>query len=369
MKLDAVGTLASLTIGNPDKSAALATALRGDVEGETLLGEVLKIDPNPDASPPRFTVYSARDALQPQPPIEWIIERLFSAGSVSLLFGEGGAKKTWVALDAAVCVALGKQWLDLATLQCTVLIVDEESGKRRISRRLGEVLRGHLAQEDTPIYYISLARLDLRNSSDADALRWLITKTGARFVVIDAMADVLPGADENSVKDVLPAFLALRDIAEKTQAAIVLIHHANKTGGYRGSSAIKGAVDLMLFIESKSDSPNIDFTFDKARDTEPFKFAAVAHFGDGEFYLTPSMPSEPVKHLSKSQDYVIRYLTEHDDSPINDIESHADSCSSNAARQAVYALAKMGLVRRVDDGGKGQVATYGLAPFDPLKPV
>jgi hypothetical protein len=38
MKLDAVGTLASLTIGNPDKSAALATALRGDVEGETLLG-------------------------------------------------------------------------------------------------------------------------------------------------------------------------------------------------------------------------------------------------------------------------------------------------------------------------------------------
>jgi hypothetical protein len=364
--LDVIGTLARLTHGKNGKAAALASVLSDDLEGAALLGEVLKVDPNPDnPPPPRFAVYTARDALQPQPPIEWIIERLFSAGSVSLLFGEGGTKKTWAALDAAVCVALGKQWLDLATLQSTVLIVDEESGKRRISRRLAEVLRGHLAEEDTPLYYTTLERLDLRNPADVAALRALIIETGARFIIIDAMADVMPGADENTVKDMQPVFLALRRIAEETQTAIVMIHHANKSGGYRGSTAIKGAVDLMLLVESRVDSTNIDFDLEKPRDTEPFKFAAVAHFADGEFYLTPSTPSEPVKHLSKSQDYVIRYLTEHGDSPINDVESHADSCSSNAARQAVYALVKMGRVKRVDDGGKGQVATYGLLPLTP----
>lgn len=353
--------LARLTMGNPDKSAALVTVLSDDAEGTALLGEVWKVDPNPDAPPlPRFTVYTARDALQPQPPIKWIIERLFSAGSVSLLVGEGGSKKTWAALDMAVCIALGKLWLDLATTQSTVLLIDEESGNRRISRRLAEVLRGHLAGEDAPIYYTTLAQVDLRNPADVEALHALIAETGAHFVIIDALADVMPGADENAVKDVQPVFIALRRIAEETQSAIVIIHHANKNGGYRGSTAMKGAVDLMLTVESKPDSPNIDFSFVKARDVEPFKFAAVAHFGDGELYLTPSSPMERPKVFSKSQQYVIRYLTQQGDSLLADIMVNADSCTSNGARQAVYTLAGMGLVKRTDSGGSGQKARYGL---------
>lgn len=358
--------LARLTTGNNGKAAALAHVLSDDLEGAALLGEVLKVDPNPDSPPaPRFTVYSAEDALQPQPPVEWIIERLFSAGSVSLVVGEGGSKKTWAMLDAAVCVAIGAAWLDLATTQSAVLIVDEESGNRRMARRLGEVLRGHLAEADTPIHYTTLAQVDLRNPADVEALHRLIETTGARFVIVDALADVMPGADENAVKDVQPVFIALRRIAEETQTAIVIIHHANKSGGYRGSTAMKGAVDLMLFIESKAESPNIDFTFDKARDTEPFKFAAVAHFGEGEFFLSASTPGEHPRVFSKSQQYVIRYLTGHGDSLLTDIVSKADSCSPSAARQAVYSLVGMGIARRTDSGGSGQKATYGLTqPID-----
>ena len=54
----------------------------------------------------------AGEALDPQPPIPWIVEGVFSEGSLSVIFGEPGSKKTYAMLDCMVCVALGKPWLN-----------------------------------------------------------------------------------------------------------------------------------------------------------------------------------------------------------------------------------------------------------------
>jgi hypothetical protein len=84
------------------------------------------------------------------------------------------------------------------------------------------------------------------------------------------------GRDENSVKDVQPVFLSLRKIAEETCAAIVVIHHANKCGSYRGSTAIKGSLDLLVSVESKTGTNEIAFRTDKAHDSLPVHFGATA---------------------------------------------------------------------------------------------
>ena len=76
----------------------------------------------------RYVIRNAAFALQPQPPIEWIIDRLFSAGSVSLAVGAPGSKKTYAMLSAAVCVASGKPWMgEFTTRQSKVLIICQES--------------------------------------------------------------------------------------------------------------------------------------------------------------------------------------------------------------------------------------------------
>lgn len=312
---------------------------------------------------PRFRLYSARDALQPQPPTVWIVERLLTPGSVSAVVGAPGSKKTYSLLDMAVCVAMGKPWLNLATQQGAVLIVDEESGAARMARRLGGVLNAHFAEEDTPIFYTCLAGLNLRQAPEVDALRQLIAETGAAVVIIDALADIMPGADENAVKDVQPLLLALRRVADATRAAIVLIHHAGKNGDYRGSSAIKGAVDLMLTVQSEPDEDIVRFGFEKARDTEPFKFAGQAHFSDGLFWLSAieEQSERPKSKPSPSENYVLRYLAEHGPAAVSDIASRADTCSVEAARRAIYSLAQRDLIRRTDDGRQGQAAVYALS--------
>lgn len=86
---------------------------------------------------------------------------------------------------------------------------------------------------------VSLAQFNLlKNSDDADLLTRLVLELDAKLVIIDALADVMLGGDENAVKDTQPVFANLRFIAELTGAAFIVIHHANKLGGYRGSTAI-----------------------------------------------------------------------------------------------------------------------------------
>lgn len=318
----------------------------------------------PPPPPQRFTLRTAADALRPQPPIEWIVDGLFSAGSLSLVVGEGGAKKTWLCLDMATAVARGEPWLDRPTTPGPVLIVDEESGNRRLSERLGKVLRGHGADEFTPINFLSLSQFDFGNPADVGELDRFIQETKAHLVIIDALADVMPGRDENAVKDVQPIFLALRRVAELTQAAIVLIHHSNKGGDYRGSTAIKGAVDLMLMVASETDSPNIDVKTIKARDTEPAHFAAVACFGQDVFNLAPSQAKSKAT-LNKAQDFVIAFLAKNPNATYDDIGANAEpTCTPRTAENALRALAseRMGYIKRTDGGkaGQGRKATFDL---------
>lgn len=313
-----------------------------------------------DQQSERFRIYTAADALKPQPPIDWIVENLVAPGSTQLWAGEGGSKKTYSLLDLGVCIALGKPWLDMPTRQCPVLIIDEESGPRRLARRLGEVLRGHFAGPETPIYYITLALFNLREPADLAHLHSAINEVGAGFVVIDALVDVMPGADENAAGDVHPVFQGMRSVADATESCLITIHHNNKAGSYRGSTAMKGAVDVVVNVKSPPKEGKVEFDLEKSRDSEEFAWAAECRWVEDTFDMVRVEPEESRPVLGKAERYVLRFLEEHGASEVRIIQEHADSCTSRAARNAVYSLADKQMVKRIDGGGQEKAATYDL---------
>ena len=308
----------------------------------------------------RYEILSAVNFFEQQEPIIWTVDGLISAGSVNVFFGEAGCGKTWALLDLAICAANGAPWLGMATIPGPVLIIDEESGRRRLSRRLSDVMRGHDAGLTTPINAVSLAAFDVGKPNDIGEITNLINDTGARLVIIDALADIMPGRDENAVKDTAPIFLTLRKIAEDTQAAIIVIHHSNKNGGYRGSSAIKGAIDLLLSVEKKNESNNMTFRTEKARDTTAGAFAATMNFDGGKFWLTASEFDRNAATYKNGELYVMRYLKSQTTGTQADIQGSVDSCSENQARLAVTRLVNMGIVERINAGGRGVTAIYKL---------
>jgi len=319
----------------------------------------------PDLERGRIVIRDAAYYLSERPPIEYVVEKLIAESSVNVWFGQWGAKKTWAAIDLAVCVASGKQWLGMATEPCNVLIIDEESGDTRLANRIKDTMRGELGQmanASVPIKSVSLAQFNLlKRPDDADLLARLVLELDAKLVIIDALADVMLGGDENAVKDTQPVFANLRFIAELTGAAFIVIHHANKGGGYRGSSAIAGAIDTLLSVESKQDNSLITFKTEKMRDGEPLNFACEANWTDEGFYLTQSEITERA-FLSKSQQYVLDFFTEKGDGEFSDLLDFTDKniYTESALRKAVQYLTNEKLLKRKDSGGKGAKAIYGI---------
>lgn len=306
-----------------------------------------------------FQVYTAADALLPQEPIDWIVEGLIAPGTITLLVGEPGSGKTWATLSMATCIASGRDWVGHKVAQGRTLFIDEESGALPIKRRIARLMGGYGIEDDIPLNYVSMAGFDLRRKAGVQKFRELIGRAQPDVIIIDALADVMAGGDENSVKDVQPVFSALRQIVNDYQVTIVIIHHSNRNGSYRGSSAMKGAVDVLLNIDS---GPNdtILLSTEKIRDGEPAKFKAKIHF-DGE-YGPVALSHISTKDRRSVQDIVRDYVRENGPCSSDEIIRLVTSTdkTKSSAKWAINKLVEEGSIERLNDGGRGIKAIYGF---------
>ncbi len=311
--------------------------------------------------------HTAAEALQPRPPVDWLLDGKIRAGSVVVLAGDPGGGKTWLVLNLALCIATGAAWLGIKTKCAPVLWVDAESGMTRMCDRVKAAIDGLQVGAAVPFWFVTPSdRLfDLRKGGDIDTLTAAVMETGAGLVVIDALVDVMPGGDENSVQDVGPLMLALRRLADQTGATVLLIHHNNKAGGYRGSTAIAGALDALLSLTPNGTPENgyrdVTVKTEKARDTEPWQIGARLTWSDGAFWSAALAPDNQPR-LSNTQALVLNLLPEGNSAvtvTASDLAYGApNGVSPNSIRRALYDLEKKGLVRRANDGGRGKKATY-----------
>lgn len=203
------------------------------------------------------------DAL-PQP--EWQVEGLVPEGSLVVLYGPPSSGKTFLALDLALHVATGRDWLGHEVRGGGVLYVAAE-GVAGMRARVGAWRETH-NPDDLSDFRLVPETVDLLSREDAAALAALCRKHETRLVVMDTLARCLPGADENAAKDVGMAIRRLDDIRGASGATCLLIHHTGKDGAVeRGSSALRGAADTML--EVSADDLRLTLSTRKQKEAEP----------------------------------------------------------------------------------------------------
>lgn len=313
-------------------------------------------------------LFSAKDTLKPLPPIDWAINEVIAFGGLMGVFGKPGSKKSFLMLSLAVHMATGRQWLDYRVKQCPVLWIDEDSGKNRTWRRLQLAQRGiEITDQDTeiPMNIISLAGVNIVDPQGASDLERLILHTSAKFVVIDTLADVCIGAAIISPDDMQEPLRQLRQIAERTGALICFIYHTNKAGDFLGAINISGKVDLLLQIESASDSDIIKCESVKSRDTGAIKFAAQSRLGDGFFYLvdcdrTALDAAARIKQMTGANKFVYEYLNSNGKSSIDDMLADTELHKRGAIERAINRLIEDGIIERLDGGKRGIKGMYGV---------
>ena len=184
------------------------------------------------------------------PDLTWLIDGLLPASSFALFYGEPACGKTFVALSMALSVASGHEWLGRSVRQCNILYIAAE-GVLGLKRRIQAYRHRHGLSDDN-IRCIA-SPIEIMKPKHVEAL--LAALRQANFVpgliVVDTLARVALGADENNARDMGLVVNGFDELKRSTDATVLVIHHTRKDGGSeRGSSAIRGAADVMIRCEA-----------------------------------------------------------------------------------------------------------------------
>ncbi|MBT8460499.1 MAG: helicase RepA family protein [Boseongicola sp.] len=215
--------------------------------------------------------------LEALPDLEWLIPSILPKPSLAILYGAPGCGKTFAALSMALSVASGDNWLGRQCVATAVLYIAAEGVlglKSRIAAHRS--VRGPVGQK---IRFLPGAP-NLLESGDLEALATALEAAGLRpgLIVVDTLARVTTGADENNARDMGEAVAALDTLREAYDATVLVLHHKTKSGGSeRGSSALRGAADVMIECtgEDHADGRKITITCTKMKDDEDFANLAV----------------------------------------------------------------------------------------------
>lgn len=255
-----------------------------------------------------WEVFTLADAYAPRPPIEYIVNKLIPLPSLSIFFGAPGALKSLLLQDLMACIVAGKPWLEayrerleqpgpakeqpapFATKPVPALWVDLDNGKQRTHEHIEAVSKARNLPSDAPLNYISMPNpwLDFSVSTGgAVRLAQTIKQMGAKLVIIDNLTQIIGTTNLNdSAMGVIMG--NLRNLAEKFNCAVIVIHHQRKSNGNDGArkgetlmghASIEASLDLALLIERKGDSSVVKCSTTKVRGyVEAHEFGAQFFF-------------------------------------------------------------------------------------------
>lgn len=183
----------------------------------------------------------------------YLLEGLIPFETVATFFAEGGSVKSWTAFALAISVASGAPWLDqVPVAQGKVLILDYEDGWAEFRRRKEILLKKNPDLDLSSLEYLYCGP----NIADRSLWVWLETQNYT-LIVIDALSSAMPSdADENDQR-FSDGIKAAGRFVSATRCNVVNVHHANKSGGIRGSSSIRDQSDVVFQFVPVSETDNI----------------------------------------------------------------------------------------------------------------
>jgi hypothetical protein len=205
-----------------------------------------------------------------------VIFDLLRQGETMNVIGASKAGKSWLIHGLAVAVANGFEWLGHRVRQGRVLIIDNELHPETLIDRLMTVVDEYkLPPDPNGLSETRKAKIDqidlmsLRGISDRADVAGLAMRLGNiqpghyRLICVDALYRAIPaGTSESDNAAMMAVYNWLDQIARKTDAAIVLNHHATKgdqsgkavTDVGSGAGSISRATDTHVVIRPHEDS-------------------------------------------------------------------------------------------------------------------
>ena len=177
----------------------------------------------------------------------WIIKNVIPNANLGVIYGASGSGKSFFAFEMAAAIARGIEWRGNKTTKSKVCWVAAEGQEDMRKRVAGYCLHHKIdPKELTNLYFVANAP-NMMELTDARALVKQIRLQGEfDLVVMDTLAQVMPGGNENSGEDMGKVLGHCKEITRLTGAMVELIHHSGKdeSRGARGWSGLRAACDF-----------------------------------------------------------------------------------------------------------------------------
>ncbi len=221
------------------------------------------------------------EGLRRLPPPAWLVHEAVSSDGLTIIYGEPGAGKSFIALDMALRIALGRDWHGFRTKRAGVLYIAGE-GVRGVGKRVeGWALHHRCNVSGVPFVVMPVAAQLLEPAERAKLIRTIdeakrLLDFEIGLTIVDTVSRSIAGFDENG-QETMSAFVkGCDDIKAHTGGAMVAVHHSgkDKDRGMRGSTVLLGACDAAIRLSK--DNGIVTMSFEKQKDAEeqsPLYFA------------------------------------------------------------------------------------------------
>lgn len=178
----------------------------------------------------------------------WLIKHIIPKAELVMVYGPSGSGKSFFALDLAFTVAQGIEWQGYKVSQGRVVYLAAEAGAGIRKRLLAYAIHNDIDLDDVPLDIIP-AVPNFLNDNNVAELSEVIGKSS--LIIIDTLACVAAGADENSSTDMGKVIGNCKLLHQLTGAVVMFVHHTGKdiTKGARGWSGIRAAVDAEMELK------------------------------------------------------------------------------------------------------------------------
>jgi hypothetical protein len=301
---------------------------------------------------------------------DYLIPDVLPHPSVVLIYGAGGDGKSMSAWTIAKHIATGQPFVvrgkHVPVEKGPVLLLNGDQPLIQLKEQLEEV--------DYPLDDNTSILTDWSLQRYAQFIK-LMEKIRPKLVVIDSLIGCSGGRafDENKSDFATPLYWLTRNNGVLFPATtILIIHHANKQGGFRGTSAIRDAVDETWALKKPSkeqvDKGSVPahcrlITIEKSRAGRGGTSLIMRQEEDLSFSVADFTPEVDKSNTSPSsvQDRVLWRLRSIHPRNASQTDLNSDGLvkgSVTAIQKALQRLVKRGLITEKKEGGRYGKKTY-----------
>ncbi|MEH2287160.1 AAA family ATPase [Nostoc sp.] len=296
---------------------------------------------------------------------KWLLGGILAQATTALVIADGGVGKTKWLYDLLHCIASGKNWNGFPATSDgrRVLIYQGDESKHDMLQALNK--RGFKSGTEVR------ERTEVRFGWNTDAMP-ILYQDAAEFkpalVMIDSLTFVNRYSlyDENRTEYSRPV-LELNKFAAETGITVVIVHHTNKAGGSRGTTAVRNAVSEVIKLE-KDTNPSANpqekiLTIEKSRSRRfPASYRLFFNEEDFSFSVLEEVGQELGSPDLSTKDQIIKFLIEHANIKYEAEEvAHCINTTPGNARRCLGQLARDGIVMLDERNFSGTAKLYYIA--------